>query len=78
MSADTAMPRSNAAITLEVVSVVLFTFLAYLTIGIPLAVLPGYVHGDLGFGSVLAGLGRCRSRRSPWRCAASRRGRCPS
>ncbi|UUC52787.1 MFS transporter [Pseudomonas citronellolis] len=56
MSADTAMPRSNAAITLEVVSVVLFTFLAYLTIGIPLAVLPGYVHGELGFGSVLAGL----------------------
>lgn len=56
MSADIAAPRSNAAITLEVVSVVLFTFLAYLTIGIPLAVLPGYVHGDLGYGSVLAGL----------------------
>lgn len=48
--------RSSTATTLQVVSVVLFTFLAYLTIGIPLAVLPGYVHTDLGFGSVLAGL----------------------
>ncbi|SDI49070.1 MFS transporter [Pseudomonas panipatensis] len=56
MSVDTAAAPSNAAVTLEVVSVVLFTFLAYLTIGIPLAVLPGYVHHDLGFGSVLAGL----------------------
>ncbi|KAF1068064.1 MAG: putative MFS-type transporter YhhS [Pseudomonas citronellolis] len=56
MSVDNLAPRSNAAITLEVVSVVLFTFLGYLTIGIPLAVLPGYVHGALGYGSVLAGL----------------------
>lgn len=51
-----AQSRSSAATTFQVVSVVLFTFLAYLTIGIPLAVLPGYVHTDLGFGSVLAGL----------------------
>ncbi|MBB5193421.1 MFS family permease [Silvimonas terrae] len=43
-------------VTLRVVSIVLFTFLAYLTIGIPLAVLPSYVHNDLGYGSVLAGL----------------------
>ncbi|WP_236202162.1 MFS transporter [Pseudomonas pseudonitroreducens] len=53
MSADS---RSNSSTTLQVVSVVLFTFIAYLTIGIPLAVLPGYVHSDLGFGSVMAGL----------------------
>lgn len=51
-----AESRSSTATTLQVVSVVLFTFLAYLTIGIPLAVLPGYVHTDLGYGSVLAGL----------------------
>ncbi|HCV76244.1 MAG TPA: MFS transporter, partial [Pseudomonas sp.] len=33
---------------------VLFTFIAYLTIGIPLAVLPGYVHDQLGFNSIIA------------------------
>lgn len=44
------------AVTLLVVSIVLFTFIGYLNIGIPLAVLPGYVHTDLGFGAVVAGL----------------------
>ena len=43
-------------ITRQIVSVVLFTFIGYLNIGIPLAVLPGYVHTDLGFGAVTAGL----------------------
>ncbi|GAB7532869.1 MFS transporter [Pseudomonas sp. 3A(2025)] len=43
-------------VTRQVVSVVLFTFIGYLNIGIPLAVLPGYVHTDLGFGAVTAGL----------------------
>lgn len=43
-------------VTLQVVSIVLFTFIGYLNIGIPLAVLPGYVHSDLGFGAVAAGL----------------------
>ena len=43
-------------VTLQVVSIVLFTFIGYLNIGIPLAVLPGYVHNDLGFGTVIAGL----------------------
>jgi MFS family permease len=46
----------GAAVTLQVVSIVLFTFLCYLVIGLPMAVLPGYVHGGLGYGSVLAGL----------------------
>ena len=44
------------AITLQVVSIVLFTFICYLNIGIPLAVLPGYVHNHLGYGTVIAGL----------------------
>ncbi|UUQ63846.1 MFS transporter [Pseudomonas fuscovaginae UPB0736] len=43
-------------VTLQVVSIVLFTFIGYLNIGIPLAVLPGYVHSELGFGTVIAGL----------------------
>ena len=50
---DTQRPM---AVTLQVVSIVLFTFIGYLNIGIPLAVLPGYVHSDLGFGAVIAGL----------------------
>ncbi|WP_342651004.1 MFS transporter [Pseudomonas sp. REB1044] len=52
------MPESprRLAITLQIVSIVLFTFIGYLNIGIPLAVLPGYVHNDLGLSAVLAGL----------------------
>ncbi|WJF90877.1 MFS transporter [Paraburkholderia bonniea] len=43
------------AATGQILPVVFFTFLCYLTIGIPLAVLPGYVHGDLGYSTILAG-----------------------
>ena len=43
---DTQRPM---AVTLQVVSIVLFTFIGYLNIGIPLAVLPGYVHSQLGY-----------------------------
>ncbi len=53
---NTAAPQTPMAITLTVVSIVMFTFIGYLNIGIPLAVLPGYVHSDLGFGAVIAGL----------------------
>jgi len=47
--------RDNATVTLQIVAVVSFTFIAYLSIGLPLAVLPGYVHNQLGYGSILAG-----------------------
>ena len=52
------MPETQRpmAITLQVVSIVLFTFIGYLNIGIPLAVLPGYEHNHLGYGTVIAGL----------------------
>jgi MFS family permease len=55
MSSPSAPPRSEFATTLQILPVVFFTFLCYLTIGIPLAVLPGYVHNDLGYSAVLAG-----------------------
>ena len=43
-------------LTFRIVSIAFFTFICYLAIGLPLAVLPGYVHDQLGYGSVLAGL----------------------
>lgn len=51
-----SQPWSEAAVTFQIVSTAFFTFICYLAIGIPLAVLPGYVHTDLGYSSVLAGL----------------------
>ncbi len=39
-----------------ILSTVAFTFATYLTIGLSLAVLPGFVHGTLGFGAITAGL----------------------
>jgi MFS family permease len=56
MPSDSTASRSQVAITFQIVQVVFFTFICYLTIGIPLAVLPGYVHDDLGYSVVLAGL----------------------
>jgi hypothetical protein len=55
MSADLAPPRTGLSTTMQIIPVVFFTFICYLTIGIPLAVLPGYVHNDLGFSTVVAG-----------------------
>ena len=43
-------------LTWRIVQVVCFTFLAYLVIGLQLAVLPPFVHNELGYGAVLAGL----------------------
>lgn len=45
-----------AAVLLSILSTVAFTFIAYLTIGLSLAVLPGFVNTNLGFGAMLAGL----------------------
>jgi len=44
------------AVLLPILSTVAFTFATYLTIGLSLAVLPGFVHNNLGFGAMLAGL----------------------
>ena len=47
---------SSSAITLQIVSIVFYTFVAFLCIGLPIAVMPGYVHNQLGFSAVIAGL----------------------
>ncbi|VVD99302.1 MFS transporter [Pandoraea morbifera] len=56
MPNDTRPANGQFATTLQIVSTVFFTFLCYLTIGLPLAVLPSFVHVDLAYSSVIAGL----------------------
>ncbi|WPP01994.1 MFS transporter [Pseudomonas sp. HR96] len=51
MTADT---QHN--VTLQIVSIVFYTFIAFFCIGLPIAVLPGYVHDQLGFSPMIAGL----------------------
>ncbi|RLM31144.1 hypothetical protein BHG07_07205 [Brenneria salicis ATCC 15712 = DSM 30166] len=43
-------------LNLRIVSVVIFNFASYLNIGLPLAVLPGYVHDTLGYNAFWTGL----------------------
>ncbi|HEY1987303.1 MAG TPA: MFS transporter [Terracidiphilus sp.] len=40
----------------HIIGYVYFTFVCYLSIGLPLAILPAYVHLRMGFSAVLAGL----------------------
>jgi MFS family permease len=40
----------------HIIGFVYFTFICYLSIGLPLAVLPGYVHLRMGYSAALAGL----------------------
>lgn len=47
---------SGYRLNLRIVSVVMFNFASYMTIGLPLAVLPGYVHDIMGFSAFWAGL----------------------
>jgi len=47
---------TDKTITLRIFATVFFTFLCYLTIGLPIAVLPSYVHLGLGYSTVWAGL----------------------
>jgi len=49
-------PRSFRAINLRILAAVFFDFSAYLAIGLPLAILPAYVHLQLGRSAILAGL----------------------
>ena len=56
MSAQEQPVPSSMTITLQIVSIVFYTFIAFICIGLPIAVLPGYVHEQLGFSAVVAGL----------------------
>src|SRR5579863_5556920 len=50
----TAIPGNGS--TRHILSFVYFTFVCYLSIGLPLAVLPPYVHLRMGYSAILAGL----------------------
>jgi MFS family permease len=52
--APTAIPGNGS--TRHIVGFVYFTFVCYLSIGLPLAVLPPFVHFRMGFSAALAGL----------------------
>ena len=49
-------PQSAFRLNQRILSVVIFNFASYLTIGLPLAVLPGYVHDVMGYSAFWAGL----------------------
>ena len=49
-------PAHSPSVTLQILSIVVYTFIAFICIGLPIAVLPGYVHDHLGFSAVVAGL----------------------
>lgn len=51
----TAANLSNLDLNKRILSVVIFTFFAYLSIGLPLAILPQLIHEQLGFSSFAAG-----------------------
>ncbi len=58
-SATTAESPTSIATqgsTWHIVSFTYFTFVVYLSVGLPLAVLPLYVHRNMGYGAALAGL----------------------
>jgi MFS family permease len=49
-------PETERGVTLRIIPVVAFSFVLYFSVGIPLAILPSYVHLRLGVSTFLAGL----------------------
>jgi MFS family permease len=56
MPAPNSTVLSPAKISLTITSFVAFTFIGYFTIGLPLAVLPIFIHHDLGYSAMVAGV----------------------
>ena len=48
--------RDDRRITLRILPAVAFSLVVYLSVGMPLAILPTYVHLHLGVSTLLAGL----------------------
>jgi len=56
MASTSAVLPSQRELTSRILPFVFFTFACYLAIGVQLAILPSYVHLNLGYNTVLAGL----------------------
>ncbi|MGS2740904.1 MFS transporter [Sinomicrobium sp. M5D2P17] len=56
MSFDTALSAGQRNSKLQIAGFVSFTFFGYLCIGLPLAVLPIFIHKTLGFSEIVAGV----------------------
>lgn len=56
MTAQVTSPDQGFAITRQILAIVFYTFITFLCIGLPIAVLPGHVHDQLGYGAVIAGV----------------------
>jgi len=56
MQTISSTDQSSSKISLTIVSFVAFTFIGYFTIGLPLAVLPIFIHHDLGYSAMVAGI----------------------
>ncbi len=56
VTAEVTHSAESRAGTRHILSFVYFTFVCYLSIGLPLAVLPPYVHLRMGYSAMLAGL----------------------
>lgn len=48
--------QRTASVTLQILATVVFTFILFLSIGLLLPVLPGFVHEGLGYDTVIAGV----------------------
>ena len=55
-SVSALSPAASDPSTRHIIGFVFFTFIVYLSIGLPLAVLPPYVHLRMGYSAALAGL----------------------
>lgn len=51
-----SIPQKTNQIKLTIAGFVLLTFVGYFCIGLPLAVLPVYIHKDLGYSEIVAGV----------------------
>ncbi|BAK77344.1 major facilitator superfamily transporter [Pseudogulbenkiania sp. NH8B] len=54
-AATPAAPATTGSATGPIIAIVFFNLVAYLAVGLPMAMVPGYVHGPLGYGEVVAG-----------------------
>lgn len=56
MQTENITSTSSSKVSLTITGFVAFTFIGYFTIGLPLAVLPVFIHQDLGYSTMIAGI----------------------